>query len=312
MAKAIEQKDDKLMGHFGFADRNGAIDGPHEAAHDGDTFTVRALGNFGLRFLGIDTPEVSFRLPEKKDFTPIQESAWEAFLTAPFSPEYGPLSLDAALMEHLAGKIGAGCATNHAKWGTQAQAALEQELRNDLQGQGATNENFRLFLRFASDALDVYGRLLAYVNCDERDPAERKPTYNERMLAAGMALPYFIWPNVNPFRKQVSLPAAVLRPGTAAEVGNGDLREPRRLVAEARKAGKGLFAADGLRLDPSELRYLAQRTPPGRWVIDLSSTGNLLHHPQRYFEIPNHEDRLYVSEQHADMFVAVGWVKQGI
>jgi hypothetical protein len=157
--------------------------------------------------------------------------------------------------------------------------------------------------------------LLAYVNRDQQEAAGRPLTYNERMLQAGMALPYFIWPNINPFRQQSSLPDAVLEPGMAADVAQHEssLRGVRLSVAQARNDKLGVFAAnDGLRLEPFELRYLAQRRRPNRWVIDLSSTGNLLHHPQRYFDIAKHEDRLYVSDDHVDMFVAAGWVKQGI
>ena len=69
MAKALESIQDKVTGHFGLGANAQGIDTPHKAVHDGDTFAVRALGNFGLRFLGIDTPEISFRLPGKTAFT---------------------------------------------------------------------------------------------------------------------------------------------------------------------------------------------------------------------------------------------------
>ena len=315
MAKAVESIQDKVTGHFGLGmGPHDKVDDPHRAVHDGDTFSVRALGNFGLRFLAIDTPEVSFRLPGKTAFTPIGNAEWAAFLDDPFAAAHGPLQLDPALQAHLAAKVGTGCAANHAALAAQAQAFLEQQVSVDRDAQGTSNESFRLFLRFATDVVDRYGRLLAYVNRDQKEAAGRPATYNERMLGAGKALPYFIWPNVNPFRQQGSLPEAVLQPGTAAEVAEREsaLREARRLVAQARADKLGVFGADGLRLEPFELRFLAQRRRPNRWIIDLSSTGNLLHHPQRYFEIPKHEDRLYVSDDHVDMFVAAGWVRQGI
>ena len=315
MAKALESIQDKVTGHFGLGANAQGIDTPHKAVHDGDTFAVRALGNFGLRFLGIDTPEISFRLPGKTAFTSIGNADWERFLSDPFTQEYGALVLDPALRAHVAPKLGAGCAANHAALARQAQAFLEQQVTQDIAAQQLSNEGFRLFLRFAADVVDRYGRLLAYVNRDQREAQGRPPTYNERMLQAGLALPYFIWPNVNPFRQQGSLPAAVLKPGTAADVAQHEsaLRDARRWVAQARNDKLGVFATDGgLRLQPFELRYLAQRRRPNRWVIDLSSTGNLLHHPQRYFEIAQVEDRLYVSDDHVEMFVAAGWVKQGV
>ena len=327
MAKAIESILDKVTGHFGLgASANGVVDTPHKAVHDGDTFSVRAVGNFGLRFLGIDTPEISFQLPGKKPFTSIENADWERFLSDPFAAEYGAMLLDPALAAHLAAKVGAGCATNHAKHAKNAQAFLEQEVTSDIAAQALANASLRLFLRFATDVVDRYGRLLAYVNRDQQEAAGGPLTYNKRtplnailaysrMLQAGMALPYFIWPNINPFRQQSSLPDAVLEPGMAADVAQHEssLRGVRLSVAQARNDKLGVFAAnDGLRLEPFELRYLAQRRRPNRWVIDLSSTGNLLHHPQRYFDIAKHEDRLYVSDDHVDMFVAAGWVKQGI
>lgn len=317
MAKALESVLDKVTGHFGLGTGRGGvvIDTPHQAVHDGDTFSIRAVGNFGLRFLGIDTPEISFTLPGKKNFTAIEHADWEAFLADPFAAAHGPLLLDGALAAHLATKVGAGCAANHALHARRAQAALEKEVTADIAAQALANDTFRLFLRFATDVVDRYGRLLAYANRDQKTAAGRPPTYNDRMLQGGLALPYFIWPNVNPFRKQESLPAAVLKPGWAAAVAQSEsaLREARRAIVQARRDGLGVFGAgDALRLEPFELRFLAQRRRPSRWSIDLSSTGNLLHHPQRYFEIANPEDRLYVSDDHVEMFVAAGWVRQGI
>jgi endonuclease YncB( thermonuclease family) len=315
MAKAIESSFDKVLGHFGLGmGRGNKVLTPNAAVHDGDTFSVRASGNFGLRFLGIDTPEVSFQLPGKKAFTAIDKAEWETFLSDPFAAEWGPLPLDPALRAHLESRVGPGCAANHAGFAVQAQAALAQMVTDDRNAQGLTDETFRFFLRFATDVIDRYGRLLAYANREQEEATGRPLTYNERLLQTGMALPYFIWPNINPFRTQASLPAAVLRPGFAADVAQSErtLREARAFVAQARSEKLGLFAANGLRLEPFELRYLAGHRRPNRWVIDLSSTGNLLRHPQRYFEIAHCEDRLYIADEHVAMFLAAGWVKQGV
>jgi hypothetical protein len=108
---------------------------------------------------------------------------------------------------------------------------------------------------------------------------------------------------------------AVWQPGEALEAAQqaGALRVARAAVAKARVDGAGIFdAADSLRLEPFELRYLARRDRPGRWVMDLASTGNMLHHPQRYFEITRPEDRLYIDADHVTLFVEAGWVLQGI
>lgn len=78
------------------------------------------------------------------------------------------------------------------------------------QDRGATpNADFRFFTAFAHEVMDRYGRLLGYINVDVPQGAPRPESYNERQLKAGMAFPYFIWPNVNPFRKQGSVVAAV-------------------------------------------------------------------------------------------------------
>ena len=64
------------------------------------------------------------------------------------------------------------------------------------------------FLRDAKDVIDRYGRLLAYltVNVDKDNlAAAPKLSYDERMLEERMAAPYFIWPNLDPFKKQPTL-----------------------------------------------------------------------------------------------------------
>jgi hypothetical protein len=43
-----------------------------------------------------------------------------------------------------------------------------------------------------------------YVNCDQPNPP-RPESYTERLLATGVVAPYFIWPNLDPYRSQDSL-----------------------------------------------------------------------------------------------------------
>lgn len=315
MAKAIESFGNSAVGHFGLGIHGDGIASVKQAVHDGDTIAVRALGNFGVRFLGIDTPEISFQLPGSTQFAAIDNPAWLRFLTDPFAAEYGELHLDAGLVDYLGAKSGAGCAENHHRHAEAAQRALETEVETDRQAQGLNAENFRFYFRFASEVMDGYGRLLAYVNRDEEAPAARPLTYNERLLASGHALPYFIWPNVNPFRRQRTLRASVPEAGRAREVveSEASLRLARQWVAASRAAGTGVFAtADPLRLEAFELRFLAQRRPPSRWVIDLATGGNRLIHPQRYFEVTHPEDRLFVPDEYTELFVSKGWVRQGI
>lgn len=66
--------------------------------------------------------------------------------------------------------------------------------------------------------IDGYGRLLGYLNRDQ-PVGERPPSYNERLLTKGEVTPYFIWPNLNPYRRVGALRAAVPQPGTATPEG---------------------------------------------------------------------------------------------
>ena len=83
-------------------------------------------------------------------------------------------------------------------------------------------------------------------------------------------------------------------------------------MKNARQRREGLFQAeDPLRLEPFELRILARRQPPGRWVLDLTnSTSGLLIHPADYPTIPNSEDRLFVPPEYVPLFVERGWRKR--
>lgn len=106
------------------------------------------------------------------------------------------------------------------------------------------------------------------------------------------------------------MPAAVPAPGTAAQLAARErsLRNARRWVQEARDRHDGLYEQeDPLRLLPFELRLLARRQPPDRWVIDLSRGDDVLVPPQWYFEIANPEDRLFVPAEYVPLFVERGW-----
>jgi hypothetical protein len=65
-----------------------------------------------------------------------------------------------------------------------------------------------------------------------------------------------------------------------------------------------------LRLEAFEIRYLARRQPPDRWVIDLSRRDDILLRPQEYHTVPNPEDRLFVPPEHVPLFVEAGWRRQ--
>lgn len=312
MAKAIEQISILTVGHFGLGIHGAGIGSPAQQVHDGDTVNVRALGNFGLRFLGIDAPEVSFDLPGGGlTFVSIGNPKWEEFLSDPFNAEkWGEITLSTALKKYLKTVTGPGTATNHAHHAGPPEGFLEAEIKKDLAALGQTKEDFKFFLVFAYEIMDGYGRLLAYLNADY--PAPPRPThYNERLLEAGLTIPYFIFPNVDPFMKDKA-------PGRSVGANPEEFRQKiarspkltaaRAWVKAAREAKKGVFeAGNPLRLMPFELRFLAQRRAPNRWVIDLSKADNVLIRPEKYFTVPNLEDRLFIPEEFVPLFVERGW-----
>jgi endonuclease YncB( thermonuclease family) len=300
MAKAIETTNYGTIGHMGLGEHGQYIGSVKQQVHDGDTIIVRTLGNLSVRFLGIDTPEVSFMLPGENGFSSLKNASG--------LPPY-PTGLKTYLTAHL----GPGCASNHAKLAEDAQRILEAEVGADLQAMAVEKDTFEFYLRFAHEVMDGYGRLLCYINRYD-DTSNRPLTYNERVLEKGAALPYFIWPNVNPFRKQSQISAAVPAPGTANSIAQHEtsLRQARELVKNNRAQKRGIFDANaGLRLEPFELRFLAQKKLPSRWVIDLSTNGKALFPPDRYYEIPYAEDRLYIPEEFVPLFVRKGWSAYG-
>lgn len=320
MPNAIETIDDRnlTIGHAGFGLRGDTPGSVRQQVHDGDTITVRAIGNFGIRFLGIDTPEVSFAVPGGRRFLAISDPKWDEFLIDPFAaglPPFEP-TLPRVLREYLRAKTGAGCAANHARHAQLAQQDLEAEVTRDMRALGKTAADFQFFLVFAYEVMDGYGRFLCFANRDQPNPNQPTPrplTYNERMLRLGRACPYFIWPNINPWRKKDSILDAVIVPGKAREETEQDspLKSAREWVQTARQNHVGVFAAmDPLLLEPFELRYLARRSIPNRWVIDLSRNDHVLLQPQNYYTIPHAEDRLFINPEHVPLFVDKGWRRE--
>jgi hypothetical protein len=291
--------------------RRGAGRGsPAQQIYDGDTVTVEADGNLGVRLLGVDAPELAFTLPEVareavdrrpgERFVALTDPRWERLLSVDFVREIG---LRAELRRHLEPLLGPGCADNQSAHAKTARAALRAEVSRDLEELGQDREEFRFFMAFSSEILDGYGRFLCFLNRDQ--PRGTRPlSYNERLLQAGEVVPYFIWPNVSPFREQPSLVDAVPRPRARLR----PLDDARGWVAAARERGDGVWSAsDPLRLLPFELRYLARAAPPDRWVIDLSEGDDRLLAPQLYARVELPEDRLFVPPAYVALFETKGW-----
>lgn len=288
---------------------------------DGDTIGIHIEGSGGVRFLGIDTPEKNFQLPGSSAQRRLDSPEWEAYLTDPF--QAGTFGLDADLVSHVRTRIqaalGAGVklGANHRLHGDNAQQALSTLVQSDIETLGQDRTTFRYFLAFSFEAFDSFGRFLAFINRHQpnaNSPSPRPFSYNARMLENGMALPYFIWPNIDPFREKSSLLDAVLVPGTANQVAETtqELRRARDFVRQARTNKLGVFrAANPLRFEAFEVRYLGRREIPNRAVIDLSRNDNVLLRPQSYFRIPNPEDRLFIPPAFVPLFVSRGWRLEG-
>jgi len=313
MAKAIEQlKSGLIVGHAGLGFRGGVTGSVRQQVHDGDTINVRALGNFGVRFLGVDAPEISFKLPGEEGFTGLSDIKWERYLRDPFTNWPHESRLDEDLIDYLKAKIKPGVAMNQYRHATQAEDELEKEVSSDLEDLGQSEKEFQFFLAFAYEIMDRYGRLLCFINRYQPE-GERPLTYNERLLQAGVSSPYFIWPNINPFREKKPLVNAVIEPNKAKEEAQRDamLRKAREGFRRARREGRGIFSSgDPLQLEPFEVRFLADQRRPTRWVIDLSKNDDILIKPQKYHTIRNQEDRLFIPEEYVLLFVEKDWKRQ--
>ncbi|MTI42806.1 hypothetical protein JM93_01674 [Roseibium hamelinense] len=284
-----------------------------QLVHDGDTINVASNTNFPVRFLGIDTPEISFMDPVSGDFKKSDDPIFQELLATPFAEKFGGrLGFSNALCDYIDTKASPNGAVNHHELAEAAEDKLEDLIQSDLTAQGDDRDAFRFFTAFAYDALDFYGRLLCYLHLDQAGvaPADRKPSYNEQLLASGLASPYFIFPNVDPFRAKGSPVDAAFDAGSPQSILSRapKLRTARQVVKAARDAELGIFNPGSLLLfEAFELRYLARHTPPSRWVIDLSGDDRVLYHPQTYFQIPNPEDRLWVPAEFVPLFETAGW-----
>jgi endonuclease YncB( thermonuclease family) len=299
-----------------------------QSVTDGDSLSVRTLGNLGLRLLGLDAPETKIQLPGKDGrqggtWLALDNTEVAAFLDDPFdAARYGPFPQpegDASaggFLAHLRRLLPKGggqrAAANHRRHAKAAERRLEEMIREDIAAfSGGDATRHELHIAFANEVFDRYGRLLGHVNASVAERDRRPPSLNERLLAEGLALPFFVWPNVEPF---LGLPLAKAVPAPKeldallASPAARRLAAARAAVAAARTQPMGVFAAgDPLLLAASELRLLAGRRLPERWVIDLSGHGGVLRRPTDHHLVANPEDRLFVPPEFAPLFAERGW-----
>ena len=221
-------------------------------------------------------------------------------------------------MNYLKQKMDQGTAKNHYQHAVTAEKDLESEVTKDMEKLGQTSDKFQFFLVFADEIMDGYGRLLSYVNRNQSKETSSEPrplSYNERLLVSAAASPYFIFPNISPFYNNKLEDSVELSPSNFRNKIKHDskLRFARESVRKARDEDKnGIYDSNNpLKIQPFELRFLAQRRLPNRWVIDLSKEDNFLIIPQKYYTIKNLEDRFYVPYRFVPLFVESGWKRYG-
>jgi endonuclease YncB( thermonuclease family) len=290
-----------------------------QIVHDGDTVNVMLFKNLGVRFLGIDTPEISFEFPGTNSFVSSKDPRWKDYFTSGQWKEN--LEIPEELMTYLERKIGDGTDvhTNHYTLADEAQKSLEDMLQNDLTLSGKKKEEFLFFLAFGNEFLDGYGRLLCYIHPDNENFSTEPPSkesYNERQLAAGYGVPYFIWPNIQPFLSIKPFAEENVKPDKFWETVNKStkLQNAREAFKSARNRKIGVYQTDKeLKLSAFELRFVSRirngrKTGPDRYIIDLSSPGlNSLYPPADYHLIPNPEDRLFIPKEYIPIFKMFGW-----
>jgi hypothetical protein len=283
---------------------------------DGDTIGIHISGSGSVRFLGIDTPEKNFQLPGYSGPRSLNSPEWETYLSDPF--QSGTFGLEADLVAHLQTHAGAGAAINHRFYAENAEQVLIDLVQSDMNILGQDLTTFGYYLAFSFEVFDSNSRFLAFINRNQptsTSTAPRSLSYNERMLEKGAALPYFIWPNIDPFRASTLL-NSVLDPGTANQVAEASpaLKRARDFVKQARVNGSAntvFNTANPLRFEAFEVRFLGRREVPNRAVIDLSQNDHVILHPQTYFRIPHAEDRLFIPPEFISLFAARGWQLEG-
>lgn len=138
-------------GYVGLGYHGGGIGTVKQQVYDGDTIVVRGLGNFGVRFVGIDTAEMKLPLPGQTSFVSLADPRWEEFLADPFR-QGGPLSpspFSPGLTEYLQDRTGPGVAANHRRFAEAAEDQLEEYVQADMTAMGMAREGFAFYLRFA-------------------------------------------------------------------------------------------------------------------------------------------------------------------
>ena len=126
-------------------------------------------------------------------------------------------------------------------------------------------------LSFEREVFDRYERPLVYLAAKDQN------TYNLRLVQAGHAIPYFIYPNA-------------VSPTEEEEFTYDTLEKFQDAAVKAKRNNLGIWEYINRILIPMELRFLMRRELPVKYCADLKR--NLLYSPQYYFKVPI-ENRLF-------------------
>jgi hypothetical protein len=134
-------------------------------------------------------------------------------------------------------------------------------------------------------------------------------------LKTGYAVPYFIFPNVDPFIKFNSILDAI--PEVIQDrfafykliQRSSKLKRVREYLEKIRSGNDNtLFTGENtLKLLPSELRILERRKKPFRYVMDFSNPEPVIIPPEDYYLIRNVEDRFFIPEEYIPIFEKRGY-----
>lgn len=205
-------------------------------------------GYFNIRFLGADSAEVSIDypqglkpegLPRRYKWPRVEEHS--EYLKDPFDYHGSDKfikSLGDGLFNYLKKKMTSKTAHNHQLHADKAAEELRKQIKDDMEkyqpnhnsnnnDNNNDNDKFKFFLAFAHELMDRYGRFLGYIDRKKTKEERKKDnlTYNEIMLQKGLASPYFIWPNINPFIKIESLTKAIYPPEKFKEKIDSDNKQ---------------------------------------------------------------------------------------
>jgi hypothetical protein len=251
----------------------------------------------------------------------LNDISWKKYLSEPFDPSFFDTdsfkkSLGEGLFKYLKEKTGSETAANQYDNSLISRQKLFDIINMDKIESERQGRKFSFFMRFSFEVFDAYGRLLCYLHKNkEKGEQSSNDSYNELLLESGYAVPYFIFPNVDPFIKFNSILDAIPEVGQDRFafyklIQRSDKLKKARKYLENIRSGKNntLFTGDNaLKLLPFELRILERREKPFRYVVDLSNPEPIIIPPEDYFLIRNVEDRFFIPEEYLPIFEKRGY-----